>query len=71
MARSRLLIPPFMKVTVVHLQSVFGMQVKYLPSADIRSDVSALLELPHRPLDQSLGEGSGGFKLQVCVQTVS
>ena len=40
-------------------QSVLAMQIEYLPTADIRSDVTALLELPHRLLDQSLGKKRG------------
>jgi hypothetical protein len=49
-----------MKVTIDHLQSVLVMQIEYLPSAEIRSVVTALLELPHHLLDQSLGGGGGG-----------
>ena len=65
MARSRLLILPLVKVTREHHQSVLAVQIEYLSTADVRCDVTALLELPHSLLDQSLGGGSSvknGFK---------
>lgn len=62
MARSRLLILPPVKVTREHHQSVLAVQIEYLSTADIRSDVTALLELPHSLLDRSLGGGGSSFK---------
>ena len=62
MTCSRLLIPSPMKVTIVHLQSVLAMQIEYPPSAEIRSDVTALLELLHCLLDQSRREGGAGVQ---------
>ena len=60
MTCSRLLIHSPMKVTIVYLQSVLAMQIENPPSAEIRSDVTALLELPHCLLESESRRGGRG-----------
>ena len=67
MGRSRLLILPPVKVTREHHQSVLAVQIEYLSTADICSDVTALLELPHSLLDRSLGGGGEGSSFKYCM----